>query len=229
MIKEFFGDDLQDALSNASKKLGIDKESISYSRIEGTFGSALTGEKIGILVTYDKKEKKSKIPQKSSDLMQEFEKIRNEPSVATSFVLEKILSSMGSQVNISVEEKEDLVLLSVEFKGEKPDTRKGDIRELRGALQYIINRVASEGKEKSKRYIVDFNGDLEERKKKMKEIADELGSFVQKHKQPVHVELMDSQDRRLLHLALENEKDIKTFSQGEGRFRVLCIEPGKKD
>ncbi len=227
MLKEFFGDNLQDALSNASNKLGIDKEELSYSKLEGVFGSSLTGEKIGILVTYEKQESKNSSPA-ADELMAEFEKARGDSKTSALFMLEKILSSTGREVEISTEEKDDTVLFSVDFKGEKPDTRRGDIRELRGAVQYIINRVAGEGKEKRTRFIVDFNGDLEERKERMKEISGELSAFVKRKAKPIQIGLMDSQDRRLLHLALEGEKEIKTYSQGEGRFRVLCIEPRKR-
>jgi predicted RNA-binding protein Jag len=47
-------------------------------------------------------------------------------------------------------------------------------------------------------------------------------------KQGLHIHLMDSQDRRILHTAVMDDQDLSSQGRGEKQFRVLSLE-SKKD
>jgi spoIIIJ-associated protein len=75
---------------------------------------------------------------------------------------------------------------------------------------------------------VDIGGTLEQRRKKMNELAEQLTGNVSGRGMPVHVHLMDSQDRRIVHTALAKSRKVTTTASGEARFRVLSVEPKNK-
>lgn len=227
MKREFFGTDLDAAIEKASARLEIPVEKMNYTQLDGIFGHSLQPDMVGILVEYDENDQQAADP-RSFDWNTEVDKVRDDPNQFAVQVLERTLQGLGLEAAVeAVEGDEDQVLLTVTFQGEPPDTRRGEMRELRGAVQYLINRVSNEGREGERRYIIDLGGDLEGRTRCMHSLAAELAEKVQQLGQPIQIGLMDPQDRRLLHLALVDHPAVATFSQGEGRFRVLCIKPSE--
>jgi spoIIIJ-associated protein len=71
---------------------------------------------------------------------------------------------------------------------------------------------------------VDFAGNLEARAAELGALSRRLAEQVRRTGRTLNVHLMESQDRRLLHLALQEDPDVVTSSRGEGRFRVLCVQ-----
>lgn len=226
MKKEFFGQDLETALQKASARLCIPLDELQYEQLDETFCHPFKPDHIGIVVEY---EAARALPQPAAaDLAAEVEELRDRPDECAAFILTRILGHLGMVVDVSAEENGGLVLLKVKFLENPPDTRRGEIRELRGAVQYIVNRAINEGKERESRFIIDFGGDLEDRSKMMEKVAGELSEKVAQLGETVNVMLMDSQDRRLLHMALVDDPGVTTSSRGDGRFRVMCIEPKKQ-
>jgi len=224
MKREFFGTDLGAALSKASARLGIPVEALKYTEFEERFGHSLQPDMVGILVDYEEGAGQA-TREVSFDFNADLEKVRDDPKLFASQVLSRTLAGLGLEATVEALEEAEAVLLKVTFDGDPPDTRRGEMRELRGALQYLVNRVSNEGREGERRFIIDFGGDLEERKLCMQALAADLADKVRQLGKPIQIGLMDPQDRRFLHLALVDHPGVATFSQGEGRFRVLCIKP----
>jgi len=227
MRKEFFGIDLPEALQKASKRLGIPVADLDYQQLPQRFGQPLQAEKVGILVEYNPEQARPKPT--SHEWNEEVERLRDQPQRFAALVLERLLEGLAYPAAVEVTEKGEQVLLTAAFEDAVPDTRRGDMRELRGALQYLINRVVASRGEDQRRFIVDFTGDIEDRTAKMKLLGEELAAKAGRLDKPLQVGLMDSQDRRLLHLALVDRSDVSTYSHGGGAYRVLCVEPEKKD
>ena len=59
---------------------------------------------------------------------------------------------------------------------------------------------------------------LSERARKASEQATRTGK-------PVHIDGLNAYERRLTHLALADEKGIKTYSTGDGAIKRLTMEP----
>ena len=51
---------------------------------------------------------------------------------------------------------------------------------------------------------------------------------VRKNKRPVVLEPMNAYERRIIHSALQNEKDVTTRSEGEEPYRHVVICPVRK-
>lgn len=224
MIREFFGETIEDALEKAGVRFGVDAQGLEYSVVEGEFGGALSAKKVAILVQVPEKQPGKKPAEPPAEPAPEKKAGSSEWA---GYVLEGIFTRMGIPVKIESQERGENTVLTVQLPEETLDLRRGESRELRGAIQHLINRSASGEGEGEKRFIVDIGGILEQRREKMKDLAGELATNVSGNQRSVHIHLMDSQDRRIVHTALADDPKIKTTASGEAQFRVLSVEPKK--
>lgn len=225
MKREFFGTSVEDALRRAGLSFGVDVQQLEYRVVEGEFGCLLAPYKVAILVEVPQAR-----PQKVAEAPPGEEAPPKKPGSVewAIYVLGGIFQRMGIPAKIESQEKADGVILTVELPEETLDLRRGESRELRGVLQHLVNRAASGEGESGKRFIVDIGGTLQKRREKMNELAEQLSEKVSEQKNPIYVHLMDSQDRRIIHTALAEMEEISTMARGEGQFRVLKVEPKKK-
>ena len=218
--KEFFESDLDAALSKAENSIGIRRDSFTYQVVKENFERPLRQPKIGIIVEYDDQPKKIEenwrddIPASVVD-----------PIEKAVFILDGIFKRMGYNVTIIPVKKEGQVVLTVNFTDEKLDLNRGESREFRGAVQYLINHIFQSGTESETRLIVDIGGTLDERSNQLTELAHELSTKLRTIAKPINIHLMNSQDRRILHLILEDDRLVSTSSFGEDRFRIMKIQP----
>jgi spoIIIJ-associated protein len=227
MKKEFFGSDVGQALEKAEQKLGISAGEISYSEVTGEILSASKEVSTAILVEFDDKTEKK--PKQTLDLTEEEKKAQAAGGVEWAVkVCDGIFQRMGIETKTVAKERDNDFLLVVEVLSEQLDLRRGDSRELRGAIQHLVNRAANNGESEEKKFVVDLGGTLERRTVTMKEIAQELTDKVKDIGKPIHIHLMDSQDRRIIHVSLVADETIATQSRGDKQFRILSIEPKKE-
>ena len=113
---------------------------------------------------------------------------------------------------------------------ESPDSalligRKG--RNL-NALQYLINRMvpAERGSgETAERLLVDIEGYYERRRQSLEEMANHLAQRAKETGKEVRVKPLNPQERRIVHLVLEDDPDVQTFSLGNAALRSVVISP----
>ena len=224
MIREFFGDTVEDALEKAGLRFGVDAQSLEYSVVEGEFAGALSSNKVAILVQVPEKTPEKKPEEPPAEPAPER---KTGSSEWAGYVLEGIFTRMGIPVKIDRQERGENTVLTVQLPEGALDLRRGESRELRGAIQHLVNRSASGEGEGEKRFIVDIGGTLEKRREKMNGLAGQLAAKVSGNQKAVHIHLMDSQDRRIVHTALADDPKISTKASGEAQFRVLRVEPQK--
>lgn len=224
MIREFFGDTVEDALEKAGLRFGVDAQSLEYSVVEGEFAGALSSKKVAILVRVPKEQPGEKPAEPPAEPAPEKKAGSREWA---GYVLEGIFARMGIPAKIDSQDRGENTILTVQLLEGTLDLRRGESRELRGAIQHLINRSASGEGDGERRFIVDIGGTLEQRREKMNDLAGQLAAKVSGDKKSVHVHLMDSQDRRIVHTALADDPKIQTAASGEAQFRVLRVEPKK--
>jgi spoIIIJ-associated protein len=224
MIREFFGDSVEEALEKAGLRFGVEAGNLEYTLVEGEFGSALDSKKVAILVKEPEKTPGEKPPERPTEPAPE--RKPGSPEWA-GYVLEGIFTRMGIPVTIESQERGENSILTVQLPEGILDLRRGESRELRGAIQHLVNRSTSGEGESDKRFIVDIGGTLEKRREKMNDLASQLAAKVTGNMKSVYIHLMDSQDRRIVHTALAEDQQTATMASGEGQFRVLKVEPKK--
>lgn len=91
------------------------------------------------------------------------------------------------------------------------------------AMQHILNCIVNRSSLVKRRIIVDTEQYRERREEILVNLAQKLASRVKSTGQEVVVDPMNPQDRRIVHLALQDDGEVTTFSRGEGSFRSVVI------
>jgi spoIIIJ-associated protein len=91
------------------------------------------------------------------------------------------------------------------------------------ALEHLFQRIGADGIEE--RLQLDCEGFKEARESGLVERARSFAAEVRRSGQPKQFPPMNSYERRLVHVALQGEPGITTYSVGEGAARRLTIAP----
>ncbi len=95
------------------------------------------------------------------------------------------------------------------------------------AMQYLVDKIVNKHTLEKKRVLIDVEGYLEKRRENLERMAIRMSDKVRKTGKPSTISQMSSQDRRIVHLALKDNKSVRTQSMGEGYYRRLVIFPKK--
>jgi len=200
--------DLESALKTAVIQLGVDRSRMEYRVIELGKG--------GILGILGKKKIKIKAWETDSAGIL---------SDSIEF-LSEIFNRMGINVDIVGVENEDGLLLNI--KGESEGLVIGRRGQTLDALQYIVNRYIQKIHEGGVRVFLDNEGYRGRREQSINKMAITLGKKVKRLKKPLAAEPMGSVERRLFHIALKPDRELRTESRGEGQKRKVIVYPVKR-
>ncbi|MDD4363450.1 MAG: KH domain-containing protein [Atribacterota bacterium] len=146
-------------------------------------------------------------------------------------VLSKILYNIVDEVEIEKKySDEDNVIL--EIKKADPGIIIGKHGHTLDAIQYLVNMVASREKKQSaenKLYIIDIDGYRKRRFDSLQRYAHEKANIVKRNNNPISLYFMNSVERRIIHLALKEDSDVITSSEGKEPFRRVIISPVKRN
>lgn len=92
------------------------------------------------------------------------------------------------------------------------------------ALQFIIGQIFHQQVGRWKKITVDVGDYREKRKEMLKTIALNAAEKAKQTGQPISLPNLNGNERRIIHLLLSDDQEIKTYSQGEGKNRVLLVE-----
>lgn len=151
--------------------------------------------------------------------------ILKEPSAYIQDILSKILHIIGlnGEVIISKEDNENIFL---EIKGEKLGLLIGKHGSTLNDLQYLANVMLHRQFESIKqRVIIDIENYRQKRKRTLEQLAQNLAFKALRMKKEINLEPMTPNERRIIHLALKNNKDVITYSKGEEPYRKVIISP----
>lgn len=142
-------------------------------------------------------------------------------------LIEGILLRMGFDFPVTVEEEDDCIVLNIQ--GDGSGILIGKSGQTLDALQYLINKALNKNGSGRKRIILDTENYREKRESSLVALALKLGEKAKRTRKPVTVSPMNAHDRRIVHLALKDDRELSTRSRGDGDFRKIVIVPGKKN
>lgn len=140
-------------------------------------------------------------------------------------LLKEIIEKMGMEAKVGSSLENGDIVLSVDSEDSAILIgRKG--RNL-SALQFVINRIVlnSDEGESVERITVDVEGYLERRRQSLEEMALSLARKAKSTGRSVRVKPLSPQERRIIHLTLEDDEEIRTFSLGNTLHRRVVIAP----
>ncbi len=140
-------------------------------------------------------------------------------------ILEKIVNFVieDGEVQPINNEEADTIILGI--KTSNPGVLIGRHGHTLDALQYIVNIIANKEIEESerKKVIVDIEGYKERREEIVSKYAREKAEIVKKTGKKIALCYMNAVERRIVHLVLQGEPLLSTYSEGTEPFRRVVI------
>jgi spoIIIJ-associated protein len=97
------------------------------------------------------------------------------------------------------------------------------------ALQYIVARIVGQRASRHVRIKVDVEGYRVRRENALRALAQRVADQVVRERRAIELEPMNPEERRVVHLALADDGDVRTESVGDGMDRRVCILPADDD
>ena len=96
------------------------------------------------------------------------------------------------------------------------------------AIQYLLEKIVNKKNGGRVRVLVDVEGYLDTRKDNLEKLAVRLAEKAARVGKPMTIGQMNAHDRRIVHLHLKENNEVRTQSIGEGYYRKLMIFPKKR-
>ena len=148
-------------------------------------------------------------------------------------ILEKLVRFIvdDGEVKIVSDGEEQVSKIILRIRTSNPGILIGRHGHTLDALQYIVNIIANKGVEISKRrkIIVDIEDYKEKRKEIISKYAYEKADIVKRTGKKIALSFMNAVERKIVHLALQEDPLVITYSEGTEPYRKVIIAPRKKD
>jgi spoIIIJ-associated protein len=217
---------VNEAIEKALARLGKSRDEVDISVLsEGSRGILGIGsEEARILVSVREPEV---IPPASTKAMVNLDAATE---IARN-VLENLLAGMRVSAEVAVkppppEAVEEGFSVSLDIEGaDDVGILIGRRGETLSAIQFITTLITSKKVGKWTKVLVDVEGYRSRREISLRSLATRIASRVQETRQPMALEAMPPNERRVIHLALQNHPAVTTASTGEGDQRRVIISP----
>ena len=141
--------------------------------------------------------------------------------------LRTVLELMGIEAAVNVEvgaaPYNDVVL---QVTGESSGVVIGRHGQTVDAIEYIVNRLVAREYPNEGHIVVDAAGYRMRRRQSLTEMARRLAEKAKRERRTVTLNPLSPRDRRVVHIALRNDRGVTTRSHGAGLHRKLLIIPG---
>ena len=160
--------------------------------------------------------KKAVIPQLTDEKIAEIKKTAHDFLVG-------VFKTMDMNVEISEEYQKETGILTVNMEGEDMGVLIGKRGQTLDSLQYLVSLVVNKDIDGYIHVKADTENYRERRKKTLENLAKNIAFKVKRTRQPVALEPMNPYERRIIHSALQDEKFITTYSEGEEPYRKVVV------
>ena len=190
----------EEALEAALKELGVSRDQVSVKVIhEPTKGILGLGAKLAkIRVT-----------------------LKEDISSTPEAVLHEILSHMGLEAEIESQIINGSVHLTVS--SDNPGILIGKHGQTLNAVEYLLNCILNRSSLVKKKVFVDAEGYRERREQMLTDLAYRAAAKVKQTHQEILLDPMPPRDRRIIHVTLQSDEHIRTYSRGEGMMRRVAV------
>lgn len=201
VIREYVGRTERDAIKKAAEDLKVDSDELKIEIIRGKSKFFSFGNTVKIRVYLNNME------DNVSNRIENF--------------LSGLFATIG--VDVSVQTLEDDDKLHVEIISESAGIIIGKRGKTLEALQLITNIIANKDRDKWKKVVLDIENYRDKRENTLTDLAHKVASKVKKTGRSQYLEPMNPFERRVIHMALQEDPDIFTKSEGSGNLKKVKI------
>lgn len=198
------GNTVEEALKLALSELCVDEDQVVYEIIEETSTK-------GIFGFFSKKSVKIKVSIKKQDTV----------NLAKDF-LDGIFKKMSMDVLIEKFSDNDKNI-TLNLQGANLGLLIGKHGQTLDALQYLTNLVANKDQGEWSKFTLDIENYRKRREETLKKLAFRLADKAKRKDERIVLEPMNSNERKIIHTALQDDKRIVTYSEGEEPHRHIVI------
>lgn len=216
----FEGNTTNAAIEKGLKELHVSKDKVDIRVLDEnkkSFFSILTPRIVKVELTL-KDEKMSTNRQTKNASKEDIEKQIN---AITHFLEEFIPQLPTKDISYTAKVKDDTIY--IEMDGQEVNYLVGYRAETLNSIQNIISAVSRKEVTNSARVIVNIGGYREKREVTLKELANKLAKTVIRTRKSITLEPMSSYERKIIHSALQEHNQIKTYSIGNEPHRRIVI------
>ena len=223
------GKTVEDALNDALAELKTTADKVNVEVIEeaknGIFG--LFAKKAKIRVTLkDAARKIGDIVDETVDSIKEDYKAGKQEAAAAREVAKKEEAKPAVREHVIEEAAVEAAkkFLHKIFNGSDMGILIGKHGQTLDSLQYLTNLVANKNSAERIRIVIDIEDYRERRVETLNRLALRLADKVKRTGERVVLEPMNPHERKIIHVALQNDRRITTLSEGEEPYRRVVIE-----
>lgn len=198
---ETTGKTIEEAVALALTQLGVEADRVEYEVIEAPSKGFLG---------FGSKPARVKVIVKKLDPVE---------------VAKEFLRSIFSQMDLAVTIEEVVAAdnITFNFQGEELGILIGKHGQTLDALQYLTNLAANRDTEERVRIVLDVEDYRMRRAETLTRLALRLADKVRRTGEKVILEPMSPHERKIIHIALQNDHRIATYSEGEEPYRKVAI------
>ena len=199
---ETTGKTIEEAIELALAELNVTRDRIDYEVVEvpskGLFG--FIGSKLA----------RVKVTVRAIDPIEE----------AKEFLV-KVFEAMNITVLLEKITHEDHVIINL--RGNDLGVLIGKHGQTLDALQYLTNLAANRDADERSRIVLDVEDYRKRRAETLSRLAMRLADKVKRRGEKVVLEPMSPQERKIIHMALQNDYRVVTYSEGDEPYRKVVI------
>lgn len=146
--------------------------------------------------------------------------LEREAARITSELLEKM--GFTAQVTAKGEDTRVDVHATVPDGGDDLTGPKGEVRQ---ALQHILNRMINHGGGSTYHLQLEVNDFWEKRETELADQARTMAAEALQTNSEIVTDYLNSQERRIVHMTLKENEQVKTYALGTGLVKRVAIAP----
>jgi spoIIIJ-associated protein len=239
--EEYTGRTVEEAIERGlaalhKRRSDVDIEVLEEGKPANMLG--LGGEDARVLITFQEEERpeeeeqpiidEAEVPRRPASVREDVEALEEAPPayaeelVRGADALREILALMGMTADVVVRDRPEPQL---EIEGQELGVLIGRHGENLIALQQLVSLITSRRSGRIVYVAVDIEGYRRRREQQLREIALRVAGRVRATSQAVTLEPMLAYERRIVHLALQDDRDVRTESVGVDPNRRVVVLP----
>lgn len=244
---DFYGKEITDAIKSACESLEVTQDQLEIDIISaGSAGIFGLIRKKAHIRAFLKTPKVAEADAEQQPSPSPKAKPTQQPPSASSASQERVAPVVVSAESIALVEQETLKLLELmKFPATISSTTEGGTincviqaegeaeltsqdGKILDSLQYLVRKIVVKRVEERLRINLDVNGFRNRRLNELKVRAVELAELVKQDGKTQVLTSLNPSERRVIHIILQEDKEIRSRSVGDGLFKkILIYKPGK--
>ena len=220
------------AIEEGLARLGLSREQVEIEVVDkgskGILGIGARNAKVRLRPIVEEEPEPEEVAEEPPpETAEEYTLTEEQVAEIARQTLVELLGKMGVECQVAIRQEvaDEAGPLTLDVLGEGLDFLIGPQKEVLNALQFITRLIVSREIERWVNLVVDVERYRQRRAQSLTRLARRMAERVARTKQPISLEPMPPDERRVIHVALRDHPTVTTQSVGKGKSRKVTIIP----